>query len=464
LQNLIEKSAVDLTTAIRAKQVSVREVVTAYLDQIEQLNPLHNAIVSLRPRSDILAEADAWDQREKVGALCGLPIAIKDLAQTKGLRTTFGSPIYTDFIPTEDDLHVARIRAAGAIIIGKTNVPEWGFGSQTYNSVFGGTRNAYDLLLTSGGSSGGAAVALALNMVPIADGSDMGGSLRNPAAFNNVYGFRPSQGRVPAYPSQDHFMTQMATEGPMGRSVADIALLLSVMAGRDERVPLSLVGDGSVFSDAILPSAKGKRIAWAGDLNGALPMEVGVLELCQTALMKFEVSGARVHPHVPHFDYERLWQAFKVLRHYSAGGGLLAHYNNAAERSLLKPEALWEVEESLKLSAQDVYAAAVVRSEWYQIVIKTFEQFDFIALPTAQVFPFPVEQHWPKAIGRVAMDTYHRWMQVVSPGTMSGCPIISVPAGFSGTRCMGIQLIGRPQDDLGVLRLARAYEENWTHN
>jgi amidase len=464
LQNLIEKSAVELVAAIRAKQVLVREVVSAYLDRIEELNPIHNAIVSLRPRAEILAEADAWDAREKVGALCGLPIAIKDLAQTKGLRTTFGSPIYKGFIPTEDDLHVARIRAAGAIIIGKTNVPEWGFGSQTYNPVFGTTRNSFDPSLTAGGSSGGAAVALALNMVPIADGSDMGGSLRNPAAFNNIYGFRPSQGRVPAYPSSDQFMTQMATEGPMGRSVGDVALLLSVMAGRDERVPLSLSGDGSDFAGEIVANAKGKRIAWAGNLNGALPMEAGVMELCQTALAKFETAGVRVEPHVPPFDYERLWQAFKVLRHYSAGGGLLAHYDNPPDRALLKPEAIWEVEESLKLSAQDVYQAAVLRAEWYQIVLKTFEAYDFIALPSAQVFPFPVEEHWPKAVNGVAMDTYHRWMQVVSPGTLSGCPIINVPAGFSGTRSMGIQLMGRPQDDLAVLRLARAYEVNWTHN
>ncbi len=462
MQNLIEKSAVELVAAIRAKKVSVREVVSAYLDQIEHLNPLHNAIVSLRPRAEILAAADGCDRNPQHKALFGLPIAIKDLAQTKGLRTTFGSPIYKDFVPMEDDLHVARIRAAGAIIIGKTNVPEWGFGSQTYNPVFGATRNAYDHTLTAGGSSGGAAVALALNMVPIADGSDMGGSLRNPAAFNNIYGFRPSQGRVPAYPSADHFMTQMATEGPMGRSVADVALLLSVMAGRDERVPLSLAGDGSEFAGEIRATVEGKRIAWAGDLNGALPMETGVVELCHSALSRF--TGVQIELFVPEFDYERLWQAFKVLRQYSAGGALLGYYKNTLQRDLLKPEARWEVEQSLKLTASDVYAAATVRSEWYQTVLKMFQKFDFLALPSAQVFPFPVDQHWPSAINGVAMDSYHRWMQIVSPGTMSGCPIISVPAGFSGTRCMGIQLWGRPRDDLGVLRLARAYEIIWTQN
>lgn len=464
MDNLHTKSAVELVAGIKAKKFSVRQVVTAFLDQIEKLNPVYNAIVSLRPRDEILAEADACDRAPRQGALFGLPIAIKDLAQTKGLRTTFGSPLYKDFVPDVDDLHVARIRAAGALIIGKTNVPEWGFGSQTYNAVFGATRNAFDRSLTAGGSSGGAAVALALNMVPLADGSDMGGSLRNPAGFNNVFGFRPSQGRVPAYPSPDVFMTQMATEGPMARSVADLALLLSVQAGRDERVPLSLLGDGSEFAEMILADATGKRIAWAGDLGRVLPMEPGVLEVCEDALSRFEKTGAIIAPAVPKFDFEKLWQAFKVLRQFSAGGGLTAHYQNPAERDLLKPEAIWEIEESLKLKSSDVYAAAVVRGAWYQCLLDFFEQYDFLALPSAQVFPFPVEQNWPRAINGVVMDSYHRWMQVVTPGTMSGCPIISLPAGFSGQRAMGVQLIGRPQDDLAVLRLARAYELIWTHN
>jgi amidase len=464
LQSLHTKSAVELAAAIRAKQVSAREVVTAFLDQIEKLNPDHNAIVSLRPRAEILADAEACDSRIPQGALFGLPIAIKDLAQTKGLRTTFGSPIYKDFVPAQDDLHVARIRAAGAIIIAKTNVPEWGFGSQTYNPVFGATRNAFDRSLTAGGSSGGAAVALALNMVPLADGSDMGGSLRNPAAFNNVYGFRPSQGRVPAYPSSDLFMTQMAIEGPMGRTVDDVALLLSVQAGRDDRVPLSLAGAGAAFAPPLVPAAKGKRIAWLGDLNGALPMEPGVLEICQAGLICLQRVGANVENFVPVFDYELLWQAFKVLRQFSAGGGLVAHYNNPAERALLKPEAVWEIEQFLKLSAHDVFEASVVRSQWYECIIKCFERYDFITMPTAQVFPFPVEQHWPQLVNGVSMDTYHRWMQIVSLGTMSGCPIMSVPVGFSGKRSMGMQIMGRPQDDLGVLRMASAYELNWTHN
>ncbi len=452
-----------MTELIRAKQVSVREVVTAFLDQIEKLNPAHNAIISLRARTKILAEADACDLTPAKGALFGLPIAIKDLAQTKGLCTTLGSPIYRDFVPDEDDLHVARIRGAGAVIIGKTNVPEWGFGSQTYNPVFGPTRNAYDRSLTAGGSSGGAAVALALNMMPLADGSDMGGSLRNPAAYNNIYGFRPSQGRVPAYPSSDMFMTQMATEGPMGRCVDDVALLLSVQAGYDERVPLSLEGDGQEFVPPISPHAKGARIAWLGDLGGALSMESGVLQLCDAGLACLTKAGAAVEHFVPSFDYELLWQAFKVLRQFSAGGGLMAHYNNPAERALLKPEAIWEIEKLLKLTAHDVYKAAVVRSDWFACVMKVFEKFDFLAMPSAQVFPFPVEQHWPQQINGVAMDSYHRWMQIVSLGTMSGCPIISVPVGFAGTRAMGIQLMGKPRHDLAVLRLARMYELNWTH-
>jgi amidase len=316
-------SAVALAALIKSRALSVREVTTAFLDRIDALNPIYNAIVSLRGRGDILAEADQQDQAlasgMAPGPLFGLPIAIKDLAMTKGLRTSFGSPIFANFVPDQDDLFVARIRQAGAIIIGKTNVAEFGLGSQTYNNVFGATRNAYNPTLTAGGSSGGAAVALALRLVPIADGSDMGGSLRNPAAFNNVFGFRPSQGRVPAFPTTESFMTQLATEGPMGRSVADLALLLSVLAGRDDRVPLSLAGTGEAFRGDLTHSVVGQRIGWLGDLGGALPMEPGILQLCETGLSKFSELGCDVKPIALDFNFEKLWQAFVTLRHFSTG-------------------------------------------------------------------------------------------------------------------------------------------------
>ena len=456
-------SAVDLTARLKRRAVSCREVVAAFLDRIDQLNPVYNAIVSLRPRDEILADAEAADcaspEARAAQPLFGLPIAIKDLAITKGLRTTFGSPIFADFVPGADDLHVARIRAAGAIIIGKTNAPEFGLGSQTYNRVFGATRNAYNPALTAGGSSGGAAVALALRMLPIADGSDFGGSLRNPAAYNNVYGLRPSQGRVPAYPADDAFLSQLSTDGPMARSVADLALLLSVQAGHDPRAPLSLEGTAEAFRLPLPSPAKGQRICWLGDWGGALPMEPGVLAVCETALKRLTAIGCAVEPLTPGFDAEDLWQAFVTLRHYSVGGKLKVHYDNPAQRPLMKPEAAWEVEQSLAATVHDLRKAAIVRTCWFATVSKLFERFDFLALPSAQVFAFPVEQHWPVSINGVAMDSYHRWMQVVTPGTMSGCPVISIPAGFDPTgRAMGLQLIGRPRADLDVLRLAAAYE------
>jgi amidase len=302
-------AAVELAGKISRKDLSVREVVLAFLDRIETVNPLVNAIVSLRDRSDILAEADRADallaRGGEIGPLYGLPIAIKDLASTTGLRTTFGSPIFTEFVPEKDDFFVERIRKAGAIIIGKTNVPEFGLGSNTYNSVFGPTLNAFDPALTAGGSSGGAAVALALDMVPIADGSDFGGSLRNPAAFNNVYGFRPSQGLVPGGPDLEVFQAQMGVDGPMGRNVADMALLLDIQAGYHPLAPLSYEKPGS-FLNGLAVKATGGRIAWFGDLGGHLPLEPGILELCGAALDRFAEASFVTRPLLPDFDFEGL--------------------------------------------------------------------------------------------------------------------------------------------------------------
>ncbi len=275
--------------------------------------------------------------------LFGLPIAIKDLALTKGLRTTFGSPIFADFVPQEDDFFVERIRNAGAIIIGKTNVPEFGLGSNTYNTLFGPTLNAFDPALTAGGSSGGAAVALALDMVPVADGSDFGGSLRNPAAYNNVYGFRPSQGLVPGGPDVDVFHAQMGVEGPMGRNVRDMALLLDVQAGYHPRAPLSHDKPGS-FLEGLQTAADGGRIAWLGDLGGHLPVEAGILDLCEAALGRFASASFVTEPLVPDVDFEALWQAFVTLRQATSGCALKVHYDDPAKRRMLKPEAVWEVE------------------------------------------------------------------------------------------------------------------------
>ncbi len=417
--------------------------------------------MSLRDRADILKEAEAADARAKDGAagpLFGLPLAIKDLAQTRGLTTTFGSPIFADFVPEEDDYFVERIRKAGAIIIGKTNTPEFGFGSNTYNPVFGPTLNAFDPAWTAGGSSGGAAVALALDMVPVADGSDFGGSLRNPAAYNNVYGFRPSQGLVPGGPGPEVFHAQMGVEGPMARNVRDMALLLDVQAGHHPHAPLSYDADGSFLAGLKTP-AEGGRIAWLGDLGGHLPLEDGIPALCEASLTRFADAGFVTEPLVPDFDFEALWQAFVVLRQATSGCALKPLYDDPQKRSLLKPEAVWEAEGALRLTAPQIHEAAQIRSAWLRTLLSLFERFDLLALPSAQVFPFAIGTHWPGEVAGRTMNSYHRWMQVSAPATLGACPAVNVPAGFDAKRRpMGMQLIGRPRGDMDVLRAAAAYE------
>ncbi|MBT1267248.1 amidase [Pseudomonas sp. NPDC087814] len=462
--SIVELDAIELSRAIHARQVSCHEVMQAYLAQVERFNPTVNALVSLRSHEDVLAEAAQrdreLDQGQSRGWMHGMPQAIKDLAATQGLRTTLGSPLFAEHVPQEDAISVARVRASGAIIIGKTNVPEFGLGSQTYNSVFGTTGNAYDPRLVAGGSSGGAAVALALRMLPVADGSDMMGSLRNPGAFNNVFGLRPSQGRVPHGPAPELFVQQLATEGPMGRSVADVARLLSVQAGYDPRVPLSLKEDPAVLGEPLQRDFKGARLGWLGDYNGYLPMEDGVMSLCESALKDFAALGCEVEHCQPEFSLERLWQTWLVHRHWLIQGSLGAAYADPQKRALLKPEAQWEVQGGLQLSAADVYQASINRSDWYRALGKLFERYDFLLLPTAQVFPFDAQQAWPRLVAGREMDTYHRWMEVVIGPTLAGLPSMNVPVGFNPQGLpMGLQIIGPAQADRAVLQLAYAHEQ-----
>ena len=461
---IVDLTAVELSDAIRSRKVSCREVMAAYLDRIERLNPLYNAVVSLQDRDRLIAEADERDAQlargEVLGWMHGFPQAIKDLAATRGIRTTLGSPLFADSVPAEDAIVVERARRAGAIVIGKTNVPEFGLGSQTYNAVFGATRNAYDPRMTAGGSSGGAAVALALRMLPVADGSDMGGSLRNPAAYNNVFGMRPSAGRVPKYPAEETFLEQLGIEGPMGRSVRDVAMLLSVQAGYDPRVPLSLAEDPARFAQPLERDVRGLRIGWLGDLDRHLPFEAGILDLCRGALHSLEQLGCTVDAAKLGFDAERLWRMWITLRSGLVGGKLHDAWADPARRSRMKPEAVWEVENGLKASALDLYRASVERTAWYRRVLDLFRRYDYLALPTAQVFPFDVTVPWPREVAGRAMDTYHRWMEVVIGPTLAGLPAISVPIGFSAHGLpMGMQLIGRPRGDFEVLQLAYAYEQ-----
>ncbi|AXK53780.1 amidase [Pseudomonas protegens] len=461
---LVLLQAHELAERIRLRQVSCREVMQTYLAHIEHYNPLVNALVSLQPADSLLAQAEQRDAElargQYRGWMHGLPHAIKDLSLTQGIRTTLGSPLYRDFIPERDGIMVERIKAAGAIIIGKSNTPEFGLGSQTYNPLFGATGCAYDPSKTAGGSSGGAAAALALHLVPVADGSDMMGSLRNPAAFNNIFGFRPSQGRVPFDDSSDLFIDQLGYEGPMARSVRDAALLLSVQAGGDARAPLSIAESGQGFAAPLERDFKGTRLGWLGDFNGYLPMEKGLLPLCEQALDDFRSLGCSVEPASPDFAPERLWNSWRTLRHWMVAGSLGNTYADPHKRAQLKAEAIWEVENGLKLSASQVFDASVIRSDWYRALSKLFERFDYLLLPSAQVFPFDKHTPWPRSIEGVAMDTYHRWMEVVIPGTLSGCPVASVQAGFNAEGLpMGLQIIGKHQADFAVLQLAHAYEQ-----
>jgi amidase len=468
ISDIVMMDALPLGQALRARRLSCVEVMNAYLDHIERFNPTVNAIISLRERKDLIAEAgqrdDQFRRGEDMGPLHGMPQAIKDLAATKGLRTTQGSPIFKDTVPSADALFVERMRKAGAIIIGKTNTPEFGLGSQTYNPVFGATGNAYDPTKTSGGSSGGAAVALALRMLPVADGGDHAGSLRNPAAFNNVLGFRTSFGRVPQS-GDDVFLPGLSVTGPMARTTADLQMLLAVQSGYDDRVPLSIGDPHSYETPPLTGNMKGKRLGWIGDFGGHLPMEAGVLDLCRAALRTFETMGCIVEEVTPDFDPETIWKAWLVLRAWLQGSRLNAAYDNPATRHLLKPEAQWEVEQGKKLSAFDIMAASTTRSAWYQVVRSLFQHYDYLLLPSAQVFPFAKDTHWPKEIAGKRMDTYHRWMEVVIPVTMSGCPAISVPVGFNAAGLpMGMQIVGPNRAEHAVLQLAHAYElaTGWT--
>jgi amidase len=396
---------------------------------------------------------------DPTGWMHGMPQAIKDIALTAGLRSTSGSPLLRDFVPTEDGLMVQRMKAAGCIVVGKTNTPEFGLGSHTFNRVFGATRNAYDPSRTAGGSSGGAAVSLALRMQPVADGSDMMGSLRNPAGFNNVFGFRPSQGRVPYGPLGDQFINHLTIEGPMGRSVLDVARLLAIQAGRDDRAPLSLPGSwpGEPL-DLSMDIAKA-RIGWLGDLAGHLAVEPGILEVCERALGRLSADGAVVDTVQPNFDPHQVWRTWLTLRRWLVAARLRPLWSDPSKREQLKPEAQWEVSQGEALSAADVLEASTDRTAFYQKLLALFDRYDFLALPTAQVWPFDVDLHWPASIAGRPMDTYHRWMETTIYATLAGLPAISVPAGFDARGLpMGLQLIGRPQADLSVLRLARAYE------
>ncbi len=453
MTELWRRSAVDLASLLAAGQVSARELLDAHLTRIDEVNPTVNAIVTfaLERAHEDAARADAAHARgERLGVLHGLPIAHKDLAETAGIRTTMGSPILADNVPRTDELLIERLRAAGCVTIGKTNTPEFGAGSHTFNPLFGVTRNPHDPARSAGGSSGGAAAALAAGMVPIADGSDLGGSLRNPASFCGVVGLRPTPGTVPSWPSSDPW-DPLATEGPMGRCAADVALLLEAIAGPDPRVPLR----GAVGPFAPLDrSIAGLRIAWSADAGG-LPVERAVMQALAGVPERLGAHGCFVVEAFPELhDAGRIFQTLRAVGFERNLGEL---YDRRPDD--LKDTIRWNVELARRLSAGDVGVALRERGALQERVRWFFERHDLLALPTVQVVPFPVELDWVREIEGVELDNYLQWMQSCTDITVTGYPAISVPAGFTPEGLpVGLQLVAPPGQELLLLQVAHALD------
>lgn len=450
--------ATELAEKIKQKEVSAVEVLQAHLDQIEKVNPTVNAIITYLPdlAMELAKEADEKLARgEKLGVLHGLPIAHKDLADTKGIRTTYGSPVFKDHVPDEDELIIERLKNAGCITLGKTNVPEFGAGSHTFNPVFGATHNPYDLSKSCGGSSGGAAVALATGMLPIADGSDMGGSLRNPASFCNVVGFRPSPGRVPSYPKMNGW-SRLSVVGPMARTVQDVALMLQAIAGYDARSPIALSESPEKFTQPLERDFKDVRIAWSPDL-GAFPVNPQVTDVIEKQLPVFGDIGCSVDKLHPDFS-----AAYEIFLNLRAQGFELSFADRFEEFGAenFKETIRWNYEMGKNLSAAEVSRANVKRTELYHRVREFMQTYEFLLLPVVQVPPFPIDDEYPMEINGHQMTTYLDWMMACAYITITELPAISVPCGFTEDGLpIGLQIVGRPRADFEVLQLAYAFQE-----
>jgi amidase len=449
-------TAVELSARLRTGEVSAGEVMKAHLDQIGAVNGAVNAIVTL-VAEQALDEARALDARggrDSWGPLAGLPVAHKDLTDTRGIRTTRGSPVFRDHVPTADALIVERLKKAGALTVGKTNTPEFGAGSQTFNEVFGTTLNPYDLSKTCGGSSGGAAVALACGMVPLADGSDMGGSLRNPANFCNVVGFRTSPGLVPMWPQPSGWGT-LGVQGPMARTVEDVALMLSAIVGLDTRSPIALECDGEQFRGSLEHDFTGARIAWSADLGG-LPVDARVTKAIDSKRVVFEDLGCEVEDALP--DLSDADEIFKTQRAAAFATGLGEVYKRHKDQ--MKETVIWNIEAGLRLKGEDLSRAEILRTKLYLEVRDFMQTYEFLVLPVSQVPPFDIETEWVSEIGGVEMDTYIDWMKSCYYITVLSLPTISVPCGFTDEGLpIGLQIVGRPRQERAVLKLAYAFQQ-----
>jgi amidase len=450
--------AARLARLVRARKVSATEVMRAFIAQVERVNPKVNAIVTFLPEQALKA-ARALDRRKSpAGPLAGLPIAYKDLVATKGIRTTQGSPIFRDHVPAEDHSLVERLLAAGAITLGKTNTPEFGAGSQTFNRVFGATRNPYDLDKTCGGSSGGAAAAVATGMLPFADGSDLAASLRNPGNYCNVVGFRPSPGRVPNWPAINGW-DSLAVVGPIARTVEDTAFLLSAMAGPDPRVPVSIAEPGSMFARPLKRSFRKVRVAWSRDMGG-VPMDPRVTAVLEEQKAVFRDLGCVVEEACP--DFGGATESFETLRAlaFLQKNGPL--YMNKEHRAQLKQTVVWNIEQGLALTPEKIARAETLRTQLFHRMRTFLERYDFLLCPVNQLPPFPVDEEYPTEIAGVKLGNYLDWMKTCYYVTITAHPAISVPAGFTSDAKplpVGLQIVGRYRDDFGVLQLAHAFEQ-----
>jgi amidase len=459
--DLCARPARELGTLLQTRAVSAVEVLAAHLARIGVLNPALNAIVTLDPEG-ARAQAAAIDARrargEALGPFAGLPIAIKDMEPTRGMRTTLGSPIYRDWVPDHDSLMVERLRAHGLVVIGKTNTPEFAMGSQTFNTIFGATRNPWDPTKTCGGSSGGAAVCVATHMLPFADGSDLGGSLRNPGNFNHVFGLRPSPGRVPDWPSVEGWQG-LSVLGPIARTASDAAFLLAAMAGADSRDPLSIAEDPAIFLQPLARDLRGVRVAVSRDLGG-LPVDPEVARVLEHGAALLRDQGCIVEDAEPDLSGADL--AFDTLRALLLAGRHARLLD--AHRHEMKDTAVWNIEQAWKLTPSEVVAAHLARTAVFHAMRRFLDRYEFLIAPVNQVPPFPVDQPFVTEINGVPMASYIDWMRTCTRISATSHPAASVPCGFTRDGLpVGMQIVGRYRGELSVLQLAHAFEQANPH-
>ncbi len=448
--DLISLSARAVRDLLKDRQVSPLELLEALETRIAEVNGPVNALPTLCFER---ARARALEQDFSTLPLAGIPIVIKDLLTVSGVRTTFGSMAYRDHVPKASDLLVERIEAAGGIVYAKSNTPEFGAGANTFNDVFGFTRNPWNTALSAAGSSGGSAVALATGMAWIATGSDLGGSLRNPASFCSIVGFRPSQGRIAADPGETAF-NRMSMEGPMARNVADAAMLLDVMAGYDSRDPMSLDNPAESFEEATAQQRVPPRIAFSPDL-GVTPVDPEVAQICEQAAKRFEELGAHVEE--AHPDFSGLQEVFQVHRALSYGTSLGPELE--ANREVFKPEIVWNVEKGLGLTGQEIMDAMVTRSKIYQRANEFFSTYDLVLTPATVVPPYPVEQRFVERVGDHEFSNYIEWCSIAYAFTVIGAPAISIPCGFTQNGLpVGLQIAAPARQEARLLSAASALE------